>query len=225
MFPPDTRHPGRLGDFAELLEGQGIEVQVLRGGPVKAVRLTDARTGKTGDADLGSGTLLVRLDQPAGCLARVLLDPHVPMETGFFQDEREYLEKGKGAGSTRPRPGRSSWAGACRPSGAAEPPGDWKPWAPTPRPQIQLLTDSFNSVIVDGDPDTSPRRWPNCCRRGDRADGGEAVHHGRQELPSGALVVRREGNVEGLEAVLEPGGDDSRRRAVSGEHLPVRGRP
>jgi hypothetical protein len=204
LFPPDTRHPGRLGDFAELLEGQGIEVQVLHGGPVKARGLTDARTGKTAEVDLGTGTLLVRLDQPAGFLARVILDPHVAMEEGFFQDEREHLEKGEGSRLYE----TTAWSvvlGRGLPAfwSSAEPPGDWNPWAPTPQPQIQLLTGSFNSVIVDGDPDSSPRALADLLQAGVTVRIAERPFaiSGRS-FRRGALVIRTEGNVEDLEEVL-----------------------
>ena len=44
---------------------------------------------------------MVPVDQPAGPLVRVLLDPHVPMEANFFREEREYLERGKGIAALR----------------------------------------------------------------------------------------------------------------------------
>jgi len=204
LFPPDNRHPGRLGDFAELLTGQGIEVQVLQGIPVSAAGLVDARTGKESEVDLGSGTLMVRMDQPAGYLARVILDPHVAMESGFFRDEREYLEKGKGSRLYE----TTAWSvvlGRGLPAywGPAVPAGDWKPWGPGPQSPIQPLDDVFNSVIIDGDPDGAPRALADLLQSGVTVRVAEKPFtiNGRS-FHRGALVIRAEGNSEDLAEVL-----------------------
>ena len=204
LFPPNPRHPRRLGNFAELLQDQGIEVQVLRGTPVKAKGLTDARTGEVADADLESGTLLVRLDQPAGYLARVILDPHVPMDSTFLREEREHLENGKGSRLYE----TTAWSVTLGSGIAARwsstiPSGDWKPWTPESQSPIQPLSDDFNSVIVNGDPDVTPGALADLLQAGITVGIAEkpfSINGGT--FHRGALVIRREGNAEGLVDVL-----------------------
>ncbi|MBE0566454.1 MAG: hypothetical protein IH621_10875, partial [Krumholzibacteria bacterium] len=130
VFPPEPRQPERTAGLARLLADQGIEVHQLAAA-TDAADLVDGRTGERGKRTLPAGTLLVRLDQPSGALARALLDPHVPMETVFFQDEREYLEKGKGSRLYE----TTAWSlalGRGVPAfwAAKVPGGDWRPWAP-----------------------------------------------------------------------------------------------
>ena len=65
--------------------------------PERVLGLRDARTGEERRVSLPAGSYMIPLDQPAGNLARVLLDPHVPMDATFLREEREYLERGKGS--------------------------------------------------------------------------------------------------------------------------------
>jgi hypothetical protein len=94
---PRGRHPERTDKLAELLRKQGIEVRLLTAGTGKLTGLHDARTGEAVPADsITDGAWVVRLDQPAAPLARTLLDPHIPMSSDFFREEREYQERGRG---------------------------------------------------------------------------------------------------------------------------------
>ncbi len=94
---PRGRYPERTDKLAELLRKQGIEVLLLASGTAKLTGLRDARTGEQIPAGSIAGSAwVVRLDQPAAPLARTLLDPHIPMDSEFFREEREYLERGRG---------------------------------------------------------------------------------------------------------------------------------
>ncbi|MCD4748566.1 MAG: hypothetical protein K8R59_04255 [Thermoanaerobaculales bacterium] len=206
LFPPDPRRPQRLGTLAGLLVDQGIEVQVLRGNEVAKNEVTNARTGSKAATDLPPGTLLVRLDQPSASLARVLLDPHIPMESGFFQDEREYLEKGKGSRLYE----TTAWSlplakGIPAYWSRTIPTGDWQAWtAPQPAREPSSLTGSYTSVILNGDSDRAPRTLASLLQAGVTVRvakkpftiAGEAFRRG-------ALVVRKDGNVEDLDEILK----------------------
>jgi hypothetical protein len=87
--------PERADGLARRLRRQGIEVARTTEA-VPASGLRDARTGKTPAADLPAGAWVIPMDQPAGLLARVILDPHVSMDAAFLREEREHLERGKG---------------------------------------------------------------------------------------------------------------------------------
>ena len=209
VFPPDPRHPGRLERFARLLHDQGLEVQVMAGAkPTNAkqtsAKLTDARTGVQAAVDLPGGTLLVRSGQAAGHLARVLLDPHVPMDSGFFRDEREYLEKGKGSrlydttAWSLPllRGIPAYWSGQV-------PSGQWQAWAPAEgAPAAGPLTDA-PYYVIDGDPDSTPAvladlfQWDVTVRVAEKdfTIAGRTFHRG-------ALVLQREGNRSDLAATV-----------------------
>lgn len=92
---PEGRYPGRTRRLVELLRLQGIEV--FHRGTAKIEGMIDGRTGEAVEASSLTGEAwVVPLDQPAAPLARVLLDPHIPMDARFFREEREYLERGKG---------------------------------------------------------------------------------------------------------------------------------
>ncbi|MBK7045640.1 MAG: hypothetical protein IPH48_03785 [bacterium] len=207
LFTPDARHPGRLPELAMILAAQGIEVQVLDGDKTIKATATDARTGQRDSRELPPGSLLVRLDQPAGLLARAVLDPHVPMDAAFFRDEREYLEKEKGSrlydttAWSLPllRGVPAAWTGSV-------PAGDWRPWtaadATAPTPAAAPAGD-WVSLIIDGDPDENSRVLAELLQSGVtvRAARKPFTVEGRS-YAAGALVIRREGNLPDLDAVL-----------------------
>jgi hypothetical protein len=90
------RNPERTDRLVKLLRAQGIEVLRSTGTPSLS-GLRDARTGESVASEaLGDDVWMVRLDQPAAPLVRNLLDPHLPMNSAFFKEEREYQERGRG---------------------------------------------------------------------------------------------------------------------------------
>lgn len=202
---PDERHPGRLPDLAGVLAAQGIEVQVLAGERGTTSATTDARTGKHATRELPPGTVLVRLDQPSGLLARAELNPHVPMNDAFFRDEREYLEKEKGSrlydttawSLPLMRGVPAAWLDVA-------PRGDWRAWTPAPVAVAPAApTGAWVSLIIDNDPDESGRALAELLQKGVTV---RVAHKpftiGGRAFNAGALVVRREGNLADLDAVL-----------------------
>lgn len=209
LFTPDPRHPGRLPDLAGLLTAQGIEVQVLGGDRRLTAGVTDARSGRREERALPPGALMVRLDQPAGLLARALLDPHVPMDAVFFRDEREYLEKQKGSRLYD----TTAWSLPLLrgvPAGwtSTPPPGDWRPWGAADDAAAVIVAPPapggpWISLVIDADPDASGRLLAELLQK------GVTVRVARKPFSidgrsyaAGALVVRREGNRPDLDDVL-----------------------
>ncbi len=202
IFPADGRHPERLADLAQMLSDQGIEVQYLTREPAKAGELRDARTGEKTSRELPVGSLLVRMDQPAGYLARAILDPHVPMESSFLQEQREYLEKGKGSRLYE----TTAWSvalGAGVPAfwSGKVPGGDWRAWSVGAVPRADLkaapVPAQFTSLILDGDRDAAPLVLADLLQGGVRVRTSDrAFTVEGQSFHPGALVIRREGNVE-----------------------------
>ncbi|MBM4131876.1 hypothetical protein FJ250_12760, partial [bacterium] len=207
LLTPDPRHPARLPELGAVLAAQGIEVQVLTGEQSAAAAVTDARTGRRETRALPPGTLLVRLDQPSGWLARVVLDPHVPMDDVFFREEREYLEKDRGSrlydttAWSLPllRGVTAGWTGAV-------PAGAWRPWTEAAFPATTAgaaPAGPWNSLVIDGDPEASARLLAELLQKGVtvRAARKPFTIEGR-DFRAGALVVRREGNLPDLDDVL-----------------------
>jgi hypothetical protein len=204
VFPADPSNPDRVEEFAALLTDQGIEVATLAGDPVSAKNMTDARSGNQFSLDLPVRSLLVRLDQPAGFLARVLLDPHVPMSAEFFQEEREYLEKNKGSRLYE----TTAWSlpllrGIPAFWSKSIPQGEWLPWSPGESVEVSPLADSYTSVIIAGDPDHAPRILAGLLQAGVQVRvARKPFTIGGRSFGRGALVIRREGNVAELTTVL-----------------------
>jgi hypothetical protein len=73
--------PARARRLAELLVGQGIEV-----------RLAEEEL-RAGDRRFPAGSYVVPLAQPAGRLVRNLLDPQVPMDEAFVQEQERRRQK------------------------------------------------------------------------------------------------------------------------------------
>ena len=83
------------------------------------------------------------------------------------------------------------------------PSGDWKPWTPEPQSPSQPLSGDFNSVIVNGDPDGTPRALADLLQAGVTVGIAEkpfTINGG--SFHRGALVIRKEGNAKDLVDVL-----------------------
>lgn len=207
LLTPDPRHPARLPELGAILAAQGIEAQVLGGERALSASVTDARTGRREPREVPPGSLLVRLDQPSGLLARAILDPHVPMNDAFFRDEREYLEKGRGSRLYD----TTAWSLPLLrgvPAGwlATAPAGPWRPWeagdaAVEAAPAAP--TGPWTSLVIDGDPEESCRLLAGLLQEGVtvRVARKPFTVEGRP-YRAGALVIRREGNLGNLDAVL-----------------------
>ncbi len=192
---PPGRDPERTGRLAALLRDQGIEV-LRAAAPVRAQGLRDVRTGESKAIELPEGAFLVPLDQPAGALARVLLDPHVPMEAKFLREEREWLERGKG---TRLYD-TTSWSlpllyGVEAYWTGAKPAGDWRSEpAPGPEGSLERAQQTYGWVF-DGTADRSVGALAEILQEGIAARVAEKPFRveGRS-FAQGAVLVKREGN-------------------------------
>ena len=200
---PPGRDPARTNELASVLRRQGIDVLRAASG-VKAAGLRDARTGKTVSLDLPPGTWLIPLDQPMGRLARVLLDPHVPMEPAFLREERDYLERGKGSRLYD----TTAWSlvlsyGVEAYWTPAKPGGDWRAEdAPASEGRAEQATNAFG-WLLDGTTDRGAFALADLLERGIAVRVAEKPFRAAgRSFGRGAVLVKREGNPEDLAATL-----------------------
>jgi hypothetical protein len=169
-------------------------------------KLRDVRTGQSLDLDLPVGTLLVRLDQPSARLARVLLDPHVPMAAEFLREEREYLEKGKGTRLYE----TTAWAlplalGVPAYWSGSFPGGEWRALGDEPGSEHSSVPDDFSALLVDGDPDRSQPFLAAALQAGLRIKVAEKpFKFSGQAFAAGSLLITREQNPHHLASRLQP---------------------
>jgi hypothetical protein len=169
--------------------------------------MRDAVTGrKVSSRSLPGATWLVPLDQPAAPLIRAILDPHIPMDSDFLQEEREYLERGKGtrlyettAWSLPLAYGIDAyWAPRVKLD------GKWRR-EPVPAFQGRLETDKgAKAYIIDGTSDLVPPALADLLQRGIKVKVAEkAFAVGGRRYPSGSLLIIKEDNQEDLDRALE----------------------
>jgi hypothetical protein len=203
IFPPGG-HPDRARRLARLLRAQGIEVLRARE-RFDGKLLRDIRTGESRTLSLPSGTFMVRLDQPLARLARVLLDPHVPMEAAFLAEEREHLERGKGSRLYD----TTAWSlpllfGVDAYWTGAFPSGVWEPVDSIDEPEGRADTSAPASFgyILDGAPDAAAGAAADLLQRGVAVRAAEKPFRlGGRTFPRGSLLIKREGNPDDLTSV------------------------
>jgi hypothetical protein len=200
IFPRDPRRSGRVDRLGDLLTRQGIEVHTLQESGREVSGLYDITSGESVKLAIPAGSLLVRLDQPQARLARVILDPHVPMNTAFFQEEREHLEKGKGSRLYD----TTAWSVSLSLGLAAywlerPPAGRWERWTPPLPVPVAPLPDHFKNVVLCGENDTAPTVLARLLQDGlvVRVARKPFTVDGRDFLP-GAMILRRDGNPDDL---------------------------
>ncbi len=218
---PPGRLPERTDALATLLARLGIEV--LRSeAPASADGLIDARTGARSRRELPAGTWMVPLDQPAAPLARVLLDPHVPMETEFLSEEREHQERGKGTRLYE----TTSWSlplayGVDAYWSERKPAGNWKRPAPDEAGGSSGSLETPAEVygyLFDGAGDNAAPAVGELLARGIALRVAEKPFrvNGR-DYGRGTLLIKREGNPDDLVAVLQD--------VAEGRHLDIHATP
>jgi hypothetical protein len=202
LLPPG-HYPDRTDALAELLRSQGIEV-LRTGSAVKATGLRHAHSGDESSLELPAGTWMVPMDQPAGALARVLLDPHVPMDPAFLREQREWLERGRGsrlydttAWSLPMAYGIEAYWTSQKPAGA------WDSSSPDPRTGSLEPADSPNHWAFEGTSDRSAAALAELLQGGISVRVAEKPFRiAGRAFASGTVLVRREGNPADLSARL-----------------------
>jgi hypothetical protein len=198
IFPP-VLHPERTHRLAGLLRRQGIEIVRL----AEAVRtrdLRDARTGETVEIELPAGTWMVPMDQPAVRLARVLLDPHIPMEATFLREEREFQERGKGTRLYE----TTAWSlplayGVDAYWTSTKPGGSWTDARPMPPTGTFKNRDEAYGYLIDGASDNATGALADLLQRGIAVRiADKKFSAAGREFDRGAVLVKREGNPEDL---------------------------
>lgn len=206
---PRTGDVGRTDALAELLRDQGVEVLQSRS-ETKASGLHDAATGETAAVVLPAGSYMVPIDQPAGSLARVVLDPHVPMDASFLQEERRSLETGKG---TRIYD-TTSWSlpleyGVPAYWSAAQPSGDWAKVIARPPRRMGVVPPADAGAtplawVWDGGSDAAILAVADLLADGVLVRLAEkSFRVGGRAYGPGTLLVRREENAREVQARLE----------------------
>jgi hypothetical protein len=215
---PEADHPARTRRLVDVLRRQGVSVRRAEG-DVGAEGLRDLRTGDAVPAaELPRVNWLVPLDQPAGRLARVLLDPHVPMGAAFLSEEREHLERQEGTRLYETTAWSlplaydvaAYWTARGLPevgdeeAAPAAPAGELVPAAGDGPVQAYLVNGTGDGALVL----LAELLERNLAVR--VAD--EAFTIGGRSYPRGSLVVPREGNPDDLDRQLA---ELARRHAVS----------
>ena len=88
--------PGRARRLAERLAFQGIEVRRLDADHEHPAVRAHGATTESGAGTLPAGSYLIRLDQPSGRLARVLLSRHQDMDPDFVAEQVERQKDRRG---------------------------------------------------------------------------------------------------------------------------------
>jgi hypothetical protein len=172
---------------------------------VRIAGLRDARTGEPGPSEgFSGGVYMVPLDQPAGALARQLLDPHIPMDARFLREEREYLERGRGTRLYEVTAWSLPLAHDVESYWTREKPGaDWTVGEiPMPRGALTPAADAV-AFVVDGSSDGAPAALADLFERQIPARVAERPFRiADVAWPRGSIVVPREGAPADVERQL-----------------------
>ena len=202
---PEGKYPQRTRDLVRLLRRQGIEVLGRNGERIRLDALRDGRTGASVSvSDLPASTWLVPVNQPAGRLVRELLDPHLPMDSAFFREERKSIERGEGtrlyettAWSLPFNFGVEAYWTTSRQFQGFE--DSVEPAAPIG----EVVGETPVGWLIDGTPDRSVGALADLLQRGIRVRAARKPFQvdGR-EYDRGTLLIRVEGNPADLKETL-----------------------
>lgn len=201
---PRGRHTDRTDALVRLLRDQGIEILRSEGQP-KAGGLRDIYTGDSAESSaLGEDAWMIPLDQPAGRLARVLLDPHVPMPAEFLREQREYLERDRGSRLYEV----TAWSlifnyGVEGYWTVKTPTSGWKPAAVAVVVGTVVAQADAVAYLIDGTTDNSVPALADLLQRGLLVKVAERpVTLREQTFGRGSLLLPVEGNPDDLVAQL-----------------------
>jgi hypothetical protein len=202
---PRGRYPERTDRLVELLRLQGIEVQHNSSTPPRISGLRDAMTGGAVSAEsLPEQVWMVPLDQPAASLARVILDPHIPMESEFFREEREYQERGMGTRLYETTAWSLPLAYGVEAYWTDQLPGEGWDDLPVSEPSGSLETVSEpTEYLIEGRSDRSVAVLADLLQRGiDVRVAEKPFEVGGRSYSQATLLMRREPNPSDLEQQL-----------------------
>lgn len=200
LFP--GKDPARSVDLGRLLQRQGIEVEQLTK-TVRSLSIKEFFKAPFKKSEIPEGSLVIRLNQPAGRLARSLLVERLDMGEDFIKEQLEREKK-------RMRPRIYDITGWSLPMLYAVPSAytsasGWRENATTElavpyqfhKPEAALgflvpYTYKIGAVIAD------------LLGRGIRLSYSQKpILHQGHDLPRGSLVIRRKGNPDDLSTVLQ----------------------
>lgn len=194
---------GRARRLAERLVFQGIEVRRLESDHRHPDVRPHGRQDGAAEADLPAGSYIVRLDQPAGRLARVLLSRHQDMDQDFVaeQVERQKVRRGTEIYDVTAWSVPLLYGVDCVETGsfttaATTPVAGTDLAEPAPAAQVpEASARASVAYVVPSGQNATAAVLADLLRRGHRVlCAGESFRIGERLFRPGSLIVKVEGN-------------------------------
>ena len=201
---PEGDNPQRTRLLVELLRRQGIEVWGRTDTNSKLSGLTDAATGRSVDVSSVSAAWMVPIDQPAGRMVRELLDPHLPMQAPYFQEERRSIERGEGSRLYE----TTAWSLPFNYAVEAywtktRPSAGWDREMAIPTTKGEVVGETTVGWMIEGRSDASTAALAEMLQRGLKVRAArKPVTVDGTAYDRGALLIRLESNEDDIEATL-----------------------
>jgi Zinc carboxypeptidase len=203
LIPPGDR-AADVASLADTLTRQGIEVAIAEE-PFTHPGAHPLRESEPCERPFPAGTAVVRLDQPAGRLARTLFEPEATLEEAFLREELERKEKrlpdrfyDVTAWSVADSTGLEVYAGAAFSEVRA------RAWADAARPSAAPLPETAVAYLLPYTATAAAYALAELLEAGIRVHvAGRPFRSGGRSFGRGTLVLRRRGNPEDLPARLD----------------------